>query len=714
MNILQLLPQLNEGGVERGTVDLAKFLVQKGHKAVVISNGGRLVKELRANGIIHYTLPVGEKSIFTIIRMIFKVADILEKEKIDIVHARSRVPAWIGYFAYRLYLRRCAKRGLFSWIVFITTCHGYYSRHLFSGIMGWGKYVIVVSSVIGKHMRDHFGVSFSRLRLIHRGVDLNIFRYKEPRLDLRDGCRVGILGRISPIKGHDDFLRAMAKVVRVVPKVKIVIAGEVSPGKKEYKRQLDLLIRQLGLERYVEFTGHVDKIEELLHSLDLLVLATKTHEAFGRVIIEAGACGVPVVATEVGGVVDIIRDKENGLLVSPGNPPELAEAIIELLRKREFAKELSKKARKYVEERFSLNKMLEEVLQVYNDALYVRRILVIKYSALGDVVLAIPSLRAIKKQFPHAHVTVLTAKQAREIIAGLPYVDEVIVIDKARYQSRLRMLKEMGRILRNEVFDLVVDLQNNKTSHLLSYLSLSPRRIGYDNGKFSFLMNYRLKDTGERISPVEHQFRLLNKFGIKCEDKQLELYIEQKDEEYIEDLLRNNWISPSQILIGMNVGASSRWISKRWPLERFAYLAEELSSRGMRIIITGSEEDREVVKRNQILLRAKPINTCGKTTLSQLAALIKRCAVYITADSCPLHLAMAVDTPTVALFGPTDPYRHIAYFKDNLIVIHKKIFCGSCYRPTCKDYECMRRITVQEVADAVIKLLRKRFPSLSY
>ncbi|MCM8784200.1 MAG: lipopolysaccharide heptosyltransferase II [Candidatus Omnitrophica bacterium] len=713
MNILQLLPQLNEGGVERGTVDLTKFLVQNGHRAIVISKGGRLVKELRENGVIHYTLPVHEKFIFTIIRMIFKVARILEQEKIDIVHARSRVPAWIGYFAYRLYLSRSAKKDLLNWMVFLTTCHGYYKRHLFSHIMKWGKYVIVVSSVIGKHMRNHFGVPFYRLRLIHRGVDLNLFQYKEPKSDLKDGCKVGMIGRITPLKGHTDFLKAMAKVVRIVPKVKVVIAGEVSPGRREYKRELDLLIRQLGLERYVEFVGHIDNIVELLHSLDLLVLATTTHEAFGRVLIEAGACGVPVVATQVGGVMDIIKDKVNGLLVSPGNPPELAEAITKLLRERGLAREFAQKARKYVEIDFSLRKMTEQTLLVYKDALQVLRILIIKYSALGDVVLAIPSIRAIKKHFPQARITVLTSRQAREMIAKLPYVDDVVIIDKNRYQSRFQMLKEIGKILRNDVFDLVIDLQNNKTSHLLSYLSLSPRRIGYDNGKFSFLLNYRLKDTKETISPLEHQFRLLNSFGIKCEDKRLELFIDQRDEEYIDNFLNNNWLSASQILVGMNIGASSRWFSKRWPLERFAYLAEELSSKGIRIIITGTEEDREEIKRNQVLLRTKPINTCGRTTISQLAALIKRCAVYITGDSCPLHLAMAVDTPTVALFGPTDYRKHIAYPKDNLIVIHKKIFCGPCYRPACKDYECMRRITVQEVADAVIKLLRVRFPSLS-
>lgn len=706
MNILQIVPRLNEGGVERGTVDLAKYLVQSGHKAVVISGGGRLVKELKENGVIHYSLPVHEKSIFTIIRMIFKVAEILEKEKIDILHVRSRVPAWIGYFAYRLYLARYAKKRLFNWSVFLTTCHGYYRRHFFSRIMGLGKYVIVISSVIAKHMRDNFGVPFYRLKLIPRGVDLNIFEYKEPRMDLRNGGRVGIIGRVTPIKGHTVFLKAMAKVVRVVPKIKIIIAGEVPPGKKAYKKELDLLIRQLGLEPYIDFLGHVDNVVELLHSLDLLVLATTTQEAFGRVLIEGGACGVPVVATNVGGVVDIIQEGVNGLLVSPNSHQELSEAIIKLLKDRNLAKEFSQRARGIVEKKFSLEKMVEDTLQVYKDSLKIIRILIIKYSALGDVVLAVPSIREIRKNFPHAYITVLTGKSAREIVAKLPYVNEVIVLDKTLYPTKLKLLRAIGKILRENAFDLVIDLQNNRISHLLSFLSLSPRRIGYDNGKFSFLLNYRLKDVEAKVSPIDHQFRLLNNFGIKCEDKNLEFRIDREDEKFVDDLLQQNWISPSQILIGMNIGASSRWLSKRWPLERFAYLAEDLSSKGIRVVLTGTKEDREKVRQNQILLRSRPINVCGKTTLTQLAALIKRCQVYVTADSCPLHISLAVNTPTVALFGPTDSKRHIAYLKDNLIVIQKKIYCGPCYRPVCKDYECMRRITVQEVLDAVMRLLR--------
>ncbi len=161
MNILQILPELNVGGVETGTLDLAKYLVRSKHKAVVVSNGGELVKELESLGGIHYQLPVHRKSIFTIIKMIPRLVGIIKKEEIDIVHARSRVPAWIAYFATRKTLT-----------TFITTCHGYYKKHPFSHVMGWAKRVIVSSNIIARHMIDDFGVPYERIRLVPRGVDL--------------------------------------------------------------------------------------------------------------------------------------------------------------------------------------------------------------------------------------------------------------------------------------------------------------------------------------------------------------------------------------------------------------------------------------------------------------------------------------------------------------------------------------------------------------
>ena len=224
MNILQILPALNVGGVETGTLDLAKYLVKSGHKVVVVSNGGELVKELESFGAIHYQLPVHKKSIFTIVKTIPRLVEIIQKEQIDIVHARSRVPAWIAYFASRKTNK-----------VFITTCHGYYKKHPFSFVMGWGRRVIVLSNVIARHMIDDFGVPHERLRLIPRSVDLEKFKYMSPDKKRKDEFNVGIIGRLTPIKGHLHFIKAMAYVARSVPRLKIWIIGDAPHSKEAYK-----------------------------------------------------------------------------------------------------------------------------------------------------------------------------------------------------------------------------------------------------------------------------------------------------------------------------------------------------------------------------------------------------------------------------------------------------------------------------------------------
>ena len=303
MNVLQILPELKSGGVERGTVDLAKFLKRNNHVSIVVSAGGPLVGDLTSAGVIHYALPVHKKSPLSVIRCVKAVAKIVDKEKVDIIHARSRVPAVIAFFVSRR-----------TSVPFVTTCHGFYSKNLLSRIMGWGKLVIVGSHIIGKRMRDDFGTPHHKIRLIHRGVNLEEFKWRDVEpANSKQEIIIGMIGRITPIKGHALFLRAMARVTRVFSNVKIQIIGDAP--KPQYKEELLSLTRRLGLTHNVQFLGTRYDIPELLSKMNVLVVPSVGEEAFGRVAIEAGACGVPVVATRMGGLVDIIDQEKDGLLI---------------------------------------------------------------------------------------------------------------------------------------------------------------------------------------------------------------------------------------------------------------------------------------------------------------------------------------------------------------------------------------------------------------
>lgn len=697
MNILQVLPELHVGGVETGTVDLAGALVKLGHKAVVVSAGGELVKDLEACGARHYQLPVHKKSIFSVFKLIPELEKIIKKENIDIVHARSRVPAWIAYFAARR-----------SGCIFITTCHGYYKKHLFSSVMGWGKRVIVLSNAIGRHMIDDFSVPHERIRLIPRSVDLDKFKFLSPEKKRKEEFNVGIIGRLTPIKGHLHFIKAMARVARVAPRLKIWIVGDAPASKEKYKEQVQVLVRRLGLWHCTEFLGTQRDIPQILTQLDLLVLATTTQEAFGRVIIEAQAAGVPVVATQVGGVVDIIEHEKTGLLVPASDHKSISEAVIRIFKDKELARGLAHNAYKKVKEKYNIQLMVENTLGVYKEALNNFNILVIKFSSLGDVILSTAAIKAIREKFarPNYKLTFLVGESSKEVLLRCPYIDELLVCDFKNKNKGFFAFFGLARTLRKQNFDMVIDLQNNRRSHILSSLSFSLNRYGYDNGKLGFLLNHRIKDDLPAMNPLTHQFRILKMLGIELKEPLLSLWPTEEDEKYIRELLSDQWLSAAQAIVGINISASPRWLTKNWPLAHIARLCEELSSKQMRIVLTGTHRDLALAERlSGMLKNIKPINACGKTTVNQLASLIKRCSVYISPDSASLHIASSMQVPFIALFGPTDYRRHL-FPNKKYLVLNKDLDCSPCYKSKCKSARCMELIKPQEVLEAIDKLLK--------
>lgn len=695
MKILQILPELNVGGVETGTVDFSKYLASAGHQAVVVSNGGDMAAELEEAGVKHYALMVHQKSLWRMFKCFKELCKIIETEKADIVHARSRIPAWIAFFA-------CRK----TRTPFITTCHGYYGNHFFSRVMGWSKLVIVPSETIGRHMIEDFDVSPENIRLIPRSVDLDKFSVPRENRKTAGEYVVSIIGRITPLKGHTYFLQSMAKALRQVPNIKIWIIGDAPVKKELYKEELEILVKRLGLRERVEFLGNRRDIPELLAKTDCLVLSTITEEAFGRVILEAQAAGVPVVATRVGGVVDIIDDNKTGLLVLPKDIDTMARAVVKILRDKKLAERLTAEAQKKLRAKFTLPHMAAQTLKVYEELRGLLNILVIKLSAIGDVVLVTASLKALRGRYPQAKIFCLVGQGSKEILQRCPYLDGIIVFDAANKDQGFLGLWRFSEKLRRYKFDKVIDFQNNLKSHLLAFLSFPWESYGYDR-KAGFLLSHRIEDDLGSMPPVEQQFQILKMLGIELpRGIRLELWPSFQDDAYIQDLLDSEWLGSNQNIIGINISASEKWVTKNWPLKYIARLCDILSGKNIRVVITGVEKDRLAAQEILKLTKAKPAVLVGKTDILQLASLIKRCKVFVTPDSAPMHIAAGVNTPFVALFGPTDPMRHLPP-SQRFTVLKKELPCAPCYSSRCRitTHDCMNQITPEEVASQIEELI---------
>lgn len=696
MRIMQILPELNVGGVETGTVDFAKYLVENGHESVVVSFGGGLVDKLLKNGSRHYQLPVHQKSLFTAFKMVQKVREIILKEKIQIVHARSRVPAWIAYFA-------CRK----TQALFITTCHGFYRNRIFSQVMGWPKMIIVPSEAIARHMIDQYKVPQENIRCIPRSVDLTRFNPAIKKVKSDGNCVIAILGRITPLKGHPYFLQAMAKVVRHIPYAKIWIIGDAPAKKMEYRQELETLATRLGIKGNVDFMGNRQDIPELLAQVDVLCFSSVEPESFGRAIVEAQAMKVPVVATKVGGVIDIIDDELTGFLVLPKDPEAMAEKVLYLLKNKKAAQKMAEAALEKIHQKFTLKQMAQSTLEVYEELLLKLNILVIKISAIGDVVLVTASLKALRKKFPQAKIYCLVGSESRKILHNCPYLDGIVSYDHKNEDKGPLKLWKLSKKLRAYRFDKVIDFQNNRKSHLLAFLSMAQETLGFKNKKWSRLLTNPLVKYEQHIPAVEHQFQLLQALGINYRpNTRLELWPAKKDESYVEQFFTEEWLANAKQIVGINISASEKWPSKNWPAEYIVELCDKLALQNIRVILTGMDKDRPLAQFILKNAKSKPTNGVGKTDILQLAALIGRCQVYVTPDSAPLHVAAAVNIPVISLFGPTDHKRHVPP-ADKLIINQVPLPCSPCYSGICKikTHECMKQISPDIVLKQIESVL---------
>ena len=370
--ILQVLPSLVTGGVERGTADVSTALVQAGWKSIVASAGGNMVHEIERHGGIHLTLPVDSKNPLVMRRNIERLAEIIAKHGVDLVHARSRAPAWSALYA----ARRTGKP-------FVTTFHATYNagnpfKRWYNSVMTRGRRVIAISEFVGRHIVERYSVERERVRVIHRGVDFAVFdpaRVTQARViqlarewRLPDGVPVVMLpGRLTRWKGQLTLIDALARLSRT--DICCVLVGS-DQGRTAYRKEIEDRIRGRGLESVVRIVDHCRDMPAAYMLADVVVSASTDPEAFGRVVAEAQAMGRPVVAPDHGAAPEILLPGETGWLFAPSDPASLASALDLALELDTGEREArARTAIAYVREKFTRTGMCEATLDVYREVL---------------------------------------------------------------------------------------------------------------------------------------------------------------------------------------------------------------------------------------------------------------------------------------------------------------------------------------------------------
>jgi len=362
MKVVQLLPELNEGGVERGVVELNREFVKKGIESIVISAGGKLADQINIDGGRHICFDVCRKNPFNVFFRIYKLKKLLQKLNPDIVHARSRLPAWMAYLATRS-----------QNYAFITTVHGLNSVGRYSEIMTKGVRVITVSEVVKNYVLTNYKLDEKKVRVIQRGVDTDLFSSEkvdevfmqnfQRKYDLQGKYIVSSIGRITWLKDFETFIRAIARVKGEIPNIVGLIVGGARDDKQEYLESLKRLARDHGVENRIIFTGSQSNIVEIYAMSDLTVNASLKMGNIGRTVTESLAMGKPVLATSYEGLTDLVVNGRNGYLIETQDPRDVADKIL-LTQSANFDD-----IKSTLNPEYTLTTMVSRTLDVYNEVI---------------------------------------------------------------------------------------------------------------------------------------------------------------------------------------------------------------------------------------------------------------------------------------------------------------------------------------------------------
>lgn len=340
------------------------------------------------------------------------------------------------------------------------------------------------------------------------------------------------------------------------------------------------------------------------------------------------------------------------------------------------------------------------------------KVLIVRLDRIGDVILSTPVIKAVRDAYPESHIAFMVRPYCREVVEGNPYLNEVIVYDKDGSEKDIRGNLAFILNLRRHRFNIAIILHPTNRTHLVTFLAGIPERVGYDK-KLGWLLTKRiphLKQFGLKHE-IDYTLDILRYIGIDPKEKTLYMPVNEKSESKIKDILKTNNVADDEMVIAIHPGASC--LSKKWPLENFIKAANSLANiYKARIAVLSGIKEKALGDRVADSVSSAPINLSGRTTVGDVASILRRSKLLISNDSGPVHIACAVGTPVIAIFGRNDrglsPTRWGPAGKDDQ-VLHKDVGCDPCLAHNCNiAFKCLEAITVEEVLSAASAILHKR------
>ena len=617
--------------------------------------------------------------------------------------------------------------------------------------------------VISRFTRDvllGYGVRKEKIAVVFPGIDERRFRPRAgtaPEVGQRRGEKILLtVSRLTRKKGVDRVIGALPEIRKKVGGVKYLIVGE-----GEDRGRLQSLVERLGLQDTVRFLGRVPEVQlvDYYNLCDLFILTSreewggKDFEGFGIVFSEASACAKPVIGGRSGGISDAVVDGRTGILVEPDKEEEIARAVISLLEDPGRAEEMGRAGRRRVEEELTwpavarrivflcgpeaevppvprrrgrdylLEGPLKRRLVILADGLgrfFVRcgrkgpidraalnKILLIRLDHIGDVLMTTPALRALRRTYPHAEIHILVKELTAPVLSGNPHHDGLIVFNspwtiaegkKAPYSEIFPLVFR----LRREGYDCVIDFRADLREALMSLIIGAPCRVGYGarGGGFCFT---REAEYDSYRHDIRKNLGLIGILGARGDGEKMDIFLSDEDEKEASRILAEAGFGPGLKTAGIHPGAASPY--KQWGEEGFARICDLLAQDGYRVILLGAGAERALLEEIKGKSGSAPALIAG-LNLKVLSALIRRLDLLVCHDTAPSHIAQAVGTKSVVLFGPTDENITGPLDRKRHRVVCGQVACRPCWRPGMKfhcpyDLRCWKELSAEMVVSAI-------------